>query len=265
MQTITNILLLNSFDIILLQEVGNTMRKYLVDFLDTYYVVNLLNRGNGQVTLVKKNKVKSIVIEYTTLKRYSMVRCKLLNNLYILLINVHLPWGDKAREEYETDINNVINNKINKDNYYIIIGGDANITNKRHLFPKLESLVDKFDDSKIKTSYSRGQCGDDGIFKLKSKKDQYEFVDHLYISKNINNKKIKMYSKHDNYKLTDKDHDFKDIQPPFNNKEYNIVFWPSDHAMVCVKIELNTDVNLNNKYKTKYLKYKTKYADAKKQ
>lgn len=270
-EEIVKILNSDNYDIILLQEVGKIGRKLFMPFLEDYYVVGWNNFNEEQITFLKKSKFKDVKIEYAKLHRMINVTCKIKEtgnkiDKDLLVINCHLPYGDDVRKPYDIEINKRIKkwNKEKGNKGYLIVGGDMNASNKLHLYPDLVSLVKQFDDDKFKTSYSRGECNE--IYKIKDMDKRYEFVDQIYISKNIQSSKTKIFNKLKKGKLVEGEL-FKKLQPPyFNSKKYKKKKWPTDHALLYVKLKISNDENTENNenYYKKYIKYKNKYNDLKK-
>jgi endonuclease/exonuclease/phosphatase family metal-dependent hydrolase len=219
-----------NYDIVFLQEVGRMLKRMLRKIENKYFVTDLHNNSE-QVTLVKKSKAKSIIIQYQDLRRMSSYICTLKSGKDVLLINGHLPYPEKLKNPYVKYINKLI-----KNHKYVIFGGDANVTNKKHLFPKLKSLVKHFDTDDYFTSYSRGECIND-IYKIKHPDDRYEFVDHIYVRK-FDIKQINIYNIFANGILIDKEQSFERMEPPYENKQYVKTNWPSDHAIVSAIIKI---------------------------
>lgn len=246
MNMIMEIIKQYKFDIILLQEVGKELHYQLENLQEEYFMSNLFN-DSQQVTMLKKSKFKNMIIHYQLLKRIDTCSGITKDGKEILILNGHLPWGDD-RQPYV----NYINETVKKFDTFIF-AGDTNVSITENLVPSARSLTKDFDHDKYATSYSRGDCVN-GKYKYKKEDKRYEFIDHIYVSHNINATDVKVFTSYDK-KLSD-EVSFKDIRAP-----YHVSDWPSDHAMLYTKLTLKKSKELDKTHDAsyKYIKYKKKY------
>jgi len=274
---VNKILAKSKLDMIFLQEVGYTYDSADSVELKNLYYANRSKSSPNLLMYISKEKFTEPK-ENTMLKSYGLSNFQLERvqsytttskdkpGKEILLINMHLPIdykGSKVNKDQpiRTGITDTID-KLSENKNYVIIAGDTNVNRN---IPLLKNTISCVTGALTEgyTSFKYGFCDERG--NIKKKKKMYEYVDHIYRSKNIELVKdgrgmgvFPKYTYNKEYELIAADKPFDQFGPPYCDKTKGVcelksfeeqeklehLTWPSDHAMITATFKLKPTLEI---------------------
>lgn len=268
---VNKILVKSGLDIIFLQEVGYTYDSADSAELKNLYYASRPKSSPNLLMYISKEKFtepkENAMLKSYGLSNFQLERVQSYTTILkdkpgeeILLINMHLPIDYKNGKvsKIQTDRTNITDtiDKLSKNKNYVIIAGDTNVNRN---IPLLKNTISCVTGALTKgsTSFKYGFCDEEGNIQKKDK--MYEYVDHIYRSKNIklviNRDGMGVFPKYtynEEYELVDADKSFDKFGPPYCDKTKGIcelksfeeqeklehLTWPSDHTMITATFKL---------------------------